>query len=115
MAADYNERTETTKAHCDALLAGCERRMILREVREILGSTPGQTAVRLMFERPDGELLCLAVVGVLRQPNAGSEAETCAAGSCLAFGSAAVVILRLAKRARDLRKGPLGFTRSRII
>jgi hypothetical protein len=33
----------------------------LHEVRQILGSAPGRTAVRLMFERPDGELLCLAV------------------------------------------------------
>jgi hypothetical protein len=38
----------------------------LQEVRQILGSSPGFTGVRLMFERPSGEVLRLDAGNELR-------------------------------------------------
>ena len=38
----------------------------LQEVRQILGTSPGFTGVRLMFERPNGEVLRLDAGNDLR-------------------------------------------------
>jgi DNA polymerase-3 subunit alpha len=59
--ADYNEANGDDEGALVLRFSPAATPQDLREVREILRSTPGQTAVRLMFERPDGELLCLAV------------------------------------------------------